>query len=167
MLRTLAIGLLGIVLVQGSAAAQTPQEQDKILRAFNASVADFTGQHHCLDLVPDGRAATTPVPAIFTLPVATVFRQLIARSLDEQPHVSHLIGAGAELPLSHHPAVFEPFPATELHEFPALLARTLPPLPAALEYRLIGNDLVLRDVNGDVIVAVLRDAVGGAVTTRR
>jgi hypothetical protein len=152
MLRTIAIGLLGIVLVQGSAAAQTPQEQDRILRLFRQSAE---------------LATTTTDARVFTLPVATVFRQVIARTLEEQPHVSHLVGVGAVLPLAHHPMVFEPFPATELHEFPALLERALPPLPLALEYRLIGHDLVLRDVRGDVIVAVLRDAVGHVLTAQR
>jgi len=151
-MRIFAIGLLGIVLVQGSAAAQTPQEQERILRAFQHSVETAT-------IAGD--------PRIFTLPVATVFRQVIARALDEQPHATHLAGAGTDLPLAHHPVVSEPFPATELHEFPALLTRALPPLPPALEYRLIGNDLVLRAVENDVIVAVLRDAVGHVVTTRR
>jgi hypothetical protein len=151
-MRIFAISVLGFVLVQGSAAAQTPQEQDRILRMFQQSVET---------------AATTTDPRIFTLPVATVFRQVIARTLDEQPHFSHLAGAGPDLPLAHHPVVLEPFPATELHEFPALLARALPPLPPELEYRLIGNDLVLRAVGNDVIVAVLRDAVGRAVTTQR
>lgn len=152
-MKTFAIGLLGLVLVHGTAAAQTPREQDQILRTFQQRVASIT--------------ATTSDPQVFTLPVATVFRQLIARTLEVQPHVSHLAGAGTVLPLSHHPAVFEPFPATELHEFPALLARALPPLPPTLEYRLIGNDLVLRQVGDDVIVAVLRDAVGGVALTRR
>lgn len=156
-MRTLAIGLLGIVLVHGAAFAQTPQEQQKILGTFKQSVAELTVLDACTD----------PLPAIFTLPVATVFRQMIARALDEQPHVSHLVGAGTWLPRGHHPAVFEPFPAAELHPFPALLARTLPPLPAALEYRLIGNDLVVREVSGNVIVAVLRDAVGGVATAQR
>jgi len=151
-MRTLAIGLLGIALVHGSVAAQTPQEQERILRTFQHSVET---------------AVATKDPHVFTLPVATVFRQVIARTLEVPPHGSHLIGAGTGLPLAHHPAVFEPFPATELHEFPALLARTLPPLPSALEYRLIGNDLVLRAVEDDVIVAVLRDAVGGVALTRR
>ena len=151
-MRLFAIGVLGFVLAQGNAAAQTPQEQDRILRIFQQSVETAT---------------TTKDPHIFTLPVATVFRQVIARTLDEQSHASHLAGAGLDLPLAHHPVAFEPFPATELHEFPALLARALPPLPPELEYRLIGNDLVLRAVRDDVIVAVLRDAVSRAVTTRR
>jgi hypothetical protein len=34
-----------------------------------------------------------------------------------------------------------------------------------LEYRLIDNDLVIRDANADVIIAILRDALG--VTTTR
>jgi hypothetical protein len=62
--------------------------------------------------------------------------------------------------------VSEPFPGTELHEFPAVLARVLPALPEPLEYRLIGNDLVLRDRSGDVIVAVMRDAVGHVTTIK-
>jgi hypothetical protein len=166
-MRSIAIGMLGLVLVQGSAAAQTSQEQEKILRAFQGSVAEFTERHHGFDLVPDPLTSTTPGPPIFTLPVAMVFRQVIARTLDEQIHVTHMAGVGTELPLERHPLVFEPFPATELHEFPPLLARVLPPLPPSLEYRLIGNDLVLRDVNGDQIVAVLRDAVGNVPTAKR
>ena len=158
-MRTLAIGLLGIALMQGSAAAQTPLEQDRILRTFQENVAEFTMQ--CGDLLPEPPAALR----IFTPPVATVFRQLIARTLDEQAPASRMTGVGTELPLAHHPVVLEPFPATELHEFPARLAKALPPLPAPLEYRLIGNDLVLRDTNGDVIVAVLRDAIGRTATT--
>lgn len=152
-MKILAIGLLGLVLVHGPAAAQTPREQDQILRTFQQRV--------------EGITATTSDPQVFTLPVATVFRQVIARTLEAQPHVSHLAGAGPVLPLSHHPAVFEPFPATQLHEFPALLARALPPLPPTLEYRMIGNDLVLRQVGDDVIVAVLRDAVGGVALIKR
>ena len=62
--------------------------------------------------------------------------------------------------------MLQPFPATELYDFPERLADALPALPAPLEYRLIGNDLVIRDTQADIIVAVLRDAVG-TMTTRR
>jgi len=152
-MRTIATCVLGLFLIHGTAAAQTIQEQDRILRAFEANVATV--------------AAEAPVPAVFTLPVAAVFRQVIARTLEGQAQVPHLAAAGAELPLDHHPAVLEPFPAAELHEFPALLARALPPLPRRLEYRLIGNDLVLRDAAGNVIVAVLREAVGRVAAGKR
>jgi hypothetical protein len=156
-MKTIAIGLLGVVLIQGTAFAQTAAEQEKILGAFKQGVADLAVLNQCTD----------PVPAIFTLPVATVFRQVIARTLDEPADVPQLNGNGTVLPLNHHPAVLEPFPATELHEFPAVLARALPPLPPDLEYRLIGDDLVVRDLRDDVIVAVLRNAVGSVAATRR
>ena len=163
-MRTLAIGLLGFLLAHGNAAAQTTQEQERILRAFQQNVAEVAEQPYGFGVIPG--AQTAPMPRIFTLPVATVFRQVITRALDESVHATHMTGVGLELPLAHHPAVLELFPATELHEFPALLARALPPLPRRIEYRLIGNDLVLRDVDGDVIVAVLRDAVGRVATAR-
>lgn len=151
-MKSFALGLLGIVLIHGTAAAQTVQEQDRILREFHDNVATL--------------AAATPCPHIFTLPVATVFRQMIARTL-EPAQVTHMAGVGARRRLDRHPAVREPFPAAELHEFPARLARALPSLPPSLEYRLIGNDLVLRDIPGDVIVAVLRDAIGRVTTARQ
>ena len=138
-MRTIALGLRGIVLAQGNAAAQTVQEQTQIIRTFQDYVAGYSGPHHCLDLFHAAMTASTPAPRIFTPPVATVFRQLIARTLEGH----------------------------EVREFPALLARALPPLPARLEYRLIGSDLVLRDVEADLIVAVLRDAVGHVAIVRR
>jgi hypothetical protein len=58
------------------------------------------------------------------------------------------------------------FPATELYDFPNRLDEVLPLLPAPLEYRLVDHDLVIRDAEADLIVAVLRDAVG-TITTRR
>ena len=48
----------------------------------------------------------------------------------------------------------------ELHD-------ALPPLPDGLEYRLIGDDLALRDLNAGVTIAVLRDALGNYTTVRR
>ncbi|MGE3489036.1 MAG: hypothetical protein AB7N29_03435 [Vicinamibacterales bacterium] len=151
-MKTFAIGMLALALLHGGAAAQTTQEQDRILREFEQNVASL--------------AVASPITPVFTLPVSAVFRQVIAKTLDERVHVTHMSAVGSELPLAHHPAIRERFPTTELHEFPALLERALPPLPPALEYRLIGNDLVLREVKGNVIVAVLRDAVGRTLAVK-
>ena len=46
---------------------------------------------------------------------------------------------------------------------PASLHAALPELPDALEYRLIGRDLVLVDIDANIIVDVLRDAVPVAI----
>jgi hypothetical protein len=94
---------------------------------------------------------------VFTLPVAMVFRQMIAHVLGSADGAAVI--AATTRP-SHHPAVLEPFPASELTYFPKVLSDVLPALPAPLEYRLIGQDLVIRDVEGDIIVAVLRSALG-------
>lgn len=166
-MRTIAIGLLGIVLAHGSANAQTALEQAQIVRTFQDAVAAYAEQHQSGDLYDAALAATSPAPRVFTLPVAIVFRQIIAATLDEHAPATVMGRVGAALPLDHHPVVSEPFPGTELHEFPELLANALPALPQPLEYRLIGNDLVLRDRSGDVIVAVLRDAVGRVITVKR
>jgi hypothetical protein len=148
-MRTIAIGLLAAVLAHAEASAQTADERARILRDFHLSVVDYT-QQTCLAMDP-GHA-----PPIFTPPVAMVFRQLIARALAERDTMGAISGVG-EFP---HPAVLEPFPPAELHDFPRTLHDALPPLPAPLEYRLVGHDLVLRDQAADLIVGVVRDAVG-------
>lgn len=142
-MRIIAIGLSALVLAHGGASAQTADEKARILRDFEMSVADYTQRPKCLDLFPEGIAAS-PAPRIFTPPVAVVFRQLIARTLAERDGV---IGAR--------------------QAFPRVLQDALPPLPPPLEYQLIGHDLVVRDKEADVIVGVLRDAVGSPPTVIR
>lgn len=165
LLKTIAIGLLVLALAHGGAAAQTAGEQAQILRDFQQNVADYTQRHQCLDLFPEAINAATPAPRIFTLPVAMVFRQMIAKALTEHDGaaVIHGLGAGASEPL----AVLQPFPATKLADFPRVLADALPLLPEPLEYRLIGHDLVVRDRENDLVVGVLREAVSTALTIRR
>jgi hypothetical protein len=160
MRKAIAIGILGMALVANRAAAQTAGEREQILRDFQQSVADYTQQHHCLVMFPEAVSAAAPAPKVFTLPVAMVFRQMIARAV-AAPDGGAMIG-GTIAP--NHPVVLQPFPATELYDFPQVLQTALPALPAPLEYRLIANDLVIRDVDGDVIVAVLRDALGMTTT---
>jgi len=138
-MKTIAIGLLGIVLAQGNAAAQTVQEQTQIIRVFQDYVADYSGRQHCLDLSHAAMTASTPAPRIFTPPVATVFRQLIARTLNQPAHATAMRATTPSLPLEHHPVVFEPFPTNEFYDLPEVLANALPVLPAGIEYRLVKN----------------------------
>ena len=159
MRNAIAIGMLGLALVSDGAAAQTATEQAQILRDFEQRVEDYA-RHQCLTLFPEAINAATPAPTIFTLPVAMVFRQLIARAI-ASPGGTAIGGVSA----THRATVLQSFPATELSDFPKSLSEVLPLLPAPLEYRLIDHDLVIRDANADVIIAVLRDALG--VTTTR
>lgn len=127
-MRTIAIALLALGLAHAGARAQTADEQARILRGFEQSVANYTLR-----------------PRIFTPPVAVVFRQMIARALAERDGVVAINGAA----------------------FPRVLEDALPRLPAPLEYRLIGHDLVVRDKEADIVVGVLRDAVGSRLIVNR
>ena len=162
-MRTIAIALLALVLAAGNASAQTADERVRIIRDFEDRVASYTQQHECLDLFPGAINAAAHAPRIFTLPVAIVFRQTIARALADLPGVAAINGVGT----FPHLLVLEPFPSGELHDFPRVLRDVLPPLPATLEYRFIGHDLVVRDKEADIIVGVLRDAVGGHLAAIR
>jgi len=162
-MRTIATGILIVVLAHGGAAAQTAGEQAQIVRDFQQRVADYTQQHQCLALFPEAVNAATPAPRIFTLPVAMVFRQLMVHALAERDGVAAVSGAGA----SEHLAVLQPFPDSQLYEFPRVFADALPLLPEPLEYRLVGHDLVVRDRESNRVVGVLREAVGTAYTVVR
>jgi hypothetical protein len=47
--------------------------------------------------------------------------------------------------------------AIPLATFPSNLLQKLPALPPELEYRIVGRDLILRDVAGNVVVDVMRE----------
>jgi hypothetical protein len=149
-MRTIAIGLLAVALASGTATAQTAGEQARIIGEFEHSVAAYV----------DGETAA---PKIFTLPVAMVFRQVIARALAERDGVAAINGVGAYA----HVRAMDAFPSNQLHEFPRVLSDALPPLPPPLEYRLVGHDLVVRDKEANVVVGMMREAVGPALTVIR
>lgn len=155
MRNAIAIGILGLALFSNRAAAQAVVEQAQILRDFQRSVVDYTQRRQGFDLRLGAINAGAPAPKVFTAPVAMVFRQLIARAL-ATPDGTAIGGVGT----THRAAVLQQFPGAELYDFPTALAAVLPALPAPLEYRLIDNDLVIRDAEGDIIVAVLRSALG-------
>ena len=154
MRKAIAIGILGLTLCGNTAVAQTATEQARILGEFQSSVVDYAQRYTFHGEFPVAASVASPAPQVFTLPVAMVFRQLIARALAAPGGV-----AISGLKTTHRAVVLQPFPANELFDFPKVLRDTLPALPAPLEYRLIGNDLVIRDAEADVVIAVLRDAL--------
>lgn len=137
MRKAIAIGVLGLALISGTAAAQTAAEKAQILRDFQQSVMDYTQQHKCLVMFPEALNAATPAPKVFTLPVAMVFRQIIAEAV-----------------VTHHTS-----------DVSKVIVDALPPLPDTLQYRVNGNELEIHDVKDGVVVAVLKNALG-AITVR-
>ena len=97
---------------------------------------------------------------IFTPGVATLFRTIIR---EEFAHRSRLAledrdEAQDELP-NFTPTVNQIYPTTyPLATFPPGVLSHLPPLPAPLEYRFVQRNLILRDIEANLIVDVLRTA---------
>ena len=157
-MRSIAIGLLLVVLLSALASAQTPGERTQILADFQERLADYARQHECLD---PGHAAGPS--RIVTPAAATVLRQLMATVPEGQAPSTVMRATGAGSPGRRPVTVGEPVPGDALRPFPPALTSVLPPLPPRFEYRLIGEDLVLRDLNTDRLVAVLHQALRPSV----
>lgn len=98
---------------------------------------------------------------LFTPAAARLFRELIRRE-DRQrtPAVKESRqGADDEVP-NFIPRVNALYPTTfPLGTFPASLLKVLPPLPPQLEYRFVTHYLLLRDVEANLIIDVLPNAI--------
>jgi hypothetical protein len=103
--------------------------------------------------------ATATIGDVFDLDTAVALRQRIQRTMDEY----HLRPAdlmddpdGEKRP---RPFVHARFEWDGAAAVPAPLIDALPALPAMLQYRFVGRDLVLVDIDASLIIDVLRDAV--------
>jgi hypothetical protein len=61
-----------------------------------------------------------------------------------------------------HARVYDAYPAWATHDMPVVLLDRLPSLPAGLRYQLIDHDLVSWDVDPDLVVDILPDAIARA-----
>jgi hypothetical protein len=98
---------------------------------------------------------------IFTPEVATILATLIKEeySRRSEPVQETRGDQQDELP-DFVPQVNQVYPTTyPLATFPATLLPLLPPLPDALEYRVVQHYLVLRDVEANVIIDFMPNAV--------
>ena len=64
-----------------------------------------------------------------------------------------------EMPAGYRPEVNTGYPQWATHEMPFVLLSALPALPAGIQYRLIDRDLLLWDVDANLIIDVLPDAL--------
>jgi hypothetical protein len=104
---------------------------------------------------------------IFTPEIATLFRWMLADSigeLDGEGFVTALNG-GEPIPRGMHPTVNEPYVLIPLHRVPATVRLGLPPVPAELDYRIAGHDLVLWDIYAGIVVDFVPDALISRVST--
>lgn len=97
---------------------------------------------------------------LFAPPVADEFRRLIEISLRDSQgariRASLRRGAPADIRL----AVNGVYPASvPLETTPASLLHNLPRLPPEVDYRIVGNSLILRDVTANMIVDFIPNAI--------
>lgn len=124
------------------------------------SPTEISGRERALGEAIRAARAGAKEGDIFTPAAATLFRTIIR---EEFAHRSRLAledrdEAQDELP-NFTPAVNQIYPTTyPLATFPPGVLSHLPPLPEPLEYRFVQRNLILRDIEANVIVDVLRTA---------
>lgn len=96
---------------------------------------------------------------VFTKDVATYFTTIIKEDFAKRSVVDRR-AIGHELPKGAKVAINTEYPTTiPLLTFPPALLLKLPDLPPELEYRIVGRNLILRDVKANLIVDAIYDVV--------
>ena len=96
---------------------------------------------------------------IFVTEVQPVFIEAVRRDFSTRTAVDRKAMV-EELPKQMALTINMVYPTTlPLATFPAKLLRSLPDLPPELEYRIVGRDLILRDVKANLVVDFLRNVV--------
>ena len=98
---------------------------------------------------------------VFQPSAANALRGIIADALSEADVEWMLQGLyeECEMPAGYRPEVNTGYPQWATHEMPFVLLSALPALPAGIQYRLIDRDLLLWDVDANLIIDVLPDAL--------
>jgi hypothetical protein len=106
---------------------------------------------------PDARPGAFFTPAVSTLVRARLQQRLVVCGYTVEEVRAFL--NEERFPGAPEPRVNRPFPWTVGSAmWPTLLA-VLPPLPPQLQYRFVDRDLVLIDIDADLVVDVLRNAL--------
>jgi hypothetical protein len=129
--------------------------------------ADIRARENALAARIRALRATAKHGDIFTPEIRGLFRRLVSPQLkgDRGEEIRDSLQEDAPAPgavplevNAKYPAGL-PFPTT-----PPTLLSALPRLPRGLEYRIIGNDLVLLDQPADVIIDYIRNIIPAATT---
>ena len=100
------------------------------------------------------------VGSIFNESVAAMIKRHIAETVRSEHLVSALADIDDEGTAGPSPKLHLRLPVTaQMATMPPALLKVLPPLPKALEYRILGRYLVLRDVDASLIIDYIPMAV--------
>ena len=98
---------------------------------------------------------------IFQPSAASAVRGIVADALSgvDVEWMLQALYEECEMPSGYRPEVNTGYPRWATQEMPFVLLSALPALPAGIQYRLIDHDLLLWDVDANLIVDVLPDAL--------
>ena len=118
-----------------------------------------TAQHDLANKVRVARAGVKQ-GAIFTPEIAKFVRRQIATALASEDGQKIRASLQSAEPVNLTLQVNESYPEdVPLQSTPPSLLSNLPELPKGLEYRLVGRELVLRDVDANIIVDYVPNAL--------
>jgi hypothetical protein len=120
--------------------------------------AEITRREHALGNAVRAARAGAKQGEVFTPEVCRILRETIRDNFRRRPpNESHAALASVpETPLK----VNDTYPSSiPLATVPPTLLAQLPPLPDGIEYRLVGNRLILRDIDANLVVDFIPDAV--------
>jgi hypothetical protein len=93
---------------------------------------------------------------VFTPAISAEFRRLIQLAYQaDGGHIRQSLHSSEPATRTLHVRINERYPTAPLQTMPPSLLLNLPPLPPELEYRLVGRDLILRDIGANLIVDIV------------
>ncbi len=131
---------------------------EKPLKPTKSSEMIRRHQHKLREAIVDRRAGAV-AGDMFTSEITAEFHRLIgiAYQADAQ-HIRESLKRAE--PLKFYVHVNNEYPDDKpLQSMPPSLLANLPPLPPELEYRIVGRDLILRDVGANLIVDIIRRVI--------
>jgi len=189
---TAAGALALIVAASGYATTRiqaTPLDTDAAMLTFHEKVEAYAALHRRLAPPPAAASAKDPLAKlltreylasairkarpgadqgeIFTPDVAAAFRWRLADSIGEIDGEAFLLELNNGVPIERglHPTVDETYTMSTLFRLPADVRLGLPALPAELDYRIAGHDLVLWDIYAGIVVDFVPNALSSRVYT--
>lgn len=193
LLRAIAGGAIAVAALTAGAAPARAQysvfDADAALQVFHERVESYAALHRRLAPSPSTMTSTDPLSKlltrqylasavrsarryaqqgeIFSPEIATLFRWMLADSIGELDGERFLtaLNGGVPVPPGLHPTVNETYTMMPLYRVPSDVRLGLPKLPAELDYRLAGHDLVLWDIYAGIVIDFVPDVVTSPVAT--
>jgi hypothetical protein len=183
------IAVAALVAVPRAHAQYAVFDADAAVRLFHERVESYAALHRRLAPPPSAMTTTDPLSKlltrqylasavrsarrsaqqgeIFSPEIATLFRWMLADSIGEIDGEGFLttLNGGVRVPRGLHPTVNETYTMMPLYRIPPDVRLGLPALPAELDYRLAGHDLVLWDIYAGIVVDFVPDVVMLRVST--